>query len=133
MFSALTGSACTSATACAVVVRSAAAPAGSANRCLNARNGWQFTRWGDVKIKYARYKDDTRPLDEQCSCYTCRHFSRGYLHHLHRTGEITGAMLNTVHNLHYYQELMAGMRAAIEADSFAGFQQEFHAQRARGA
>ena len=99
----------------------------------NARNGWLFTRWGDVKIKNARHKDDTRPLDEQCSCYTCRHFSRGYLHHLHRTGEITGAMLNTVHNLHYYQELMAGMRAAIEADSFAGFQQEFHAQRARGA
>ncbi|QNM96102.1 tRNA guanosine(34) transglycosylase Tgt [Chitinimonas koreensis] len=99
----------------------------------NARNGWLFTRWGDVKIKNARYKDDAAPLDEDCACYSCRNFSRAYLHHLFRTGEILGARLNTIHNLYYYQWLMAQMRAAIEADAFASFVTQFHADRARGA
>jgi queuine tRNA-ribosyltransferase len=79
----------------------------------NARNGMLFTRHGDIKIRNAQYRLDLRPLDGQCTCYTCRNFTRAYLHHLHRIGEILGARLNTLHNLHYYQELMAGMRAAI--------------------
>ena len=85
----------------------------------NARNGWLFTRNGDVKIKNARHRDDTGPLDPQCACYACRNFSRAYLHHLHRTNEILGARLNTIHNLHYYLELMAGLRDAIAAGSAA--------------
>ncbi len=95
----------------------------------NARNGWLFTRWGDVKIKNARYKDDTAPLDETCGCYTCRNFTRAYLHHLHRVGEILGARLNTIHNLFYYQELMAGMRGSIESGTFPDFVSTFHRQR----
>jgi queuine tRNA-ribosyltransferase len=79
----------------------------------NARNGWLFTRRGDVKIRNARYRDDTRPLDESCGCYACRHFSLAYLHHLQRTNEILGARLNTLHNLHYYLTLMRGLREAI--------------------
>ena len=95
----------------------------------NARNGHLFTRHGDVRIKNAQYRLDIRPLDEQCGCYTCRHFSRAYLHHLHRLGEILGARLNTVHNLHYYQELMREIRAAIEADEFAAFVMCFQQMR----
>ena len=76
----------------------------------NARNGWLFTRRGDVKIRNARYRDDTRPLDESCACYACRHFSLAYLHHLQRTNEILGARLNTLHNLYYYQTLMRELR-----------------------
>lgn len=95
----------------------------------NARNGWLFTQYGDIKLKNARYKLDTGPLDADCSCYTCRHFSRAYLHHLHRTGEILGARLNTLHNLHYYQQLMAGMRSAIENGTFRNFVAEFNAKR----
>ena len=72
----------------------------------NARNGWLFTRFGDLKIKNARYKDDQSPLDASCSCYCCKNFSRAYLHHLHRSKEILGARLNTIHNLHYYLNLM---------------------------
>lgn len=98
----------------------------------NARNGWLFTRFGDVKIKNAVHKTDTRPLDETCDCYTCRHFSRAYLHHLQRAGEILGAQLNTIHNLRYYQVLTAEMRTAIEQNRFAEFQTQFHANRARG-
>jgi len=98
----------------------------------NARNGWLFTRYGDIKIKNAVHKADPRPLDADCACYTCRNFSRAYLHHLHRTGEILGSMLNTVHNLHYYQCLMADIRAAIEADDFHGFTQRFHVERSKG-
>src|SRR5205823_634259 len=71
----------------------------------NARNGWLFTRFGDIRIKNARYKEDDKPLDPSCGCYTCRNFSRAYLHHLHRAGEILGAQLNTIHNLHYYLQL----------------------------
>ncbi len=98
----------------------------------NARNGWLFTRFGDVKIKNARYKDDKKPLDETCGCYACRNFSRAYLHHLHRAGEILGARLNTIHNLHYYLDLMKQMRAAIGEGRFAAFVRQFHEDRARG-
>ncbi|MBL8527211.1 MAG: tRNA guanosine(34) transglycosylase Tgt [Burkholderiales bacterium] len=79
----------------------------------NARNGWLFTRHGVMRLKNSRYRADTAPVDEACACYTCRHFTRAYLHHLHRVGEILGARLNTLHNLHYYHELMAGLREAI--------------------
>ncbi|MCX7186399.1 MAG: tRNA guanosine(34) transglycosylase Tgt [Methylophilaceae bacterium] len=97
----------------------------------NARNGWLFTQYGDIKIKNAGYKSDTQPLDADCGCYTCSNFSRAYLHHLHKVGEILGARLNTIHNLHYYQELMAGMRSSIEADAFEAFKLEFAAKRAQ--
>ncbi|MCL2160716.1 MAG: tRNA guanosine(34) transglycosylase Tgt [Betaproteobacteria bacterium] len=99
----------------------------------HARNGWLFTRYGDIKIKNAVHRADPRPLDADCACYTCRNFSRAYLHHLHRAGEILGSMLNTVHNLHYYQWLMAGVRAAIEEDDFYGFTQHFRAERSERA
>jgi queuine tRNA-ribosyltransferase len=95
----------------------------------NARNGWLFTRFGTVKIRNAQYRLDTAPLDEQCSCYTCRNFTRAYLHHLYRLGEILGARLNTIHNLHYYQELMQGIRKAIEEQCFDEFVQEFRQAR----
>jgi queuine tRNA-ribosyltransferase len=98
----------------------------------NARNGWIFTRYGDVKIKNARYKDDSKPLDETCGCYACKNFSRAYLHHLHRAGEILGARLNTIHNLYYYLRLMRDMRDALDAGQFAAFIVRFHADRARG-
>lgn len=99
----------------------------------NARNGMLFTRRGDIKIKNAKYRNDPRPLDEGCSCYACRNFSRAYLHHLFRAGEILGAQLNTIHNLHYYQELMRDIRAAIEVDGYAAFAARFAVERARGA
>jgi len=98
----------------------------------NARNGWLFTRFGDIKIRNARHRDDPRPLDERCACHTCRHFSRAYIHHLNRVDEILGAHLSTLHNLHYYLELMAGMREAIGAGRFETFRAAFHADRARG-
>ncbi len=98
----------------------------------NARNGWLFTQYGDVKIKNASYKNDTRALDADCSCYTCQNFTRSYLHHLHRTGEILGARLNTIHNLHYYQQLMASMRSAIENNRFEAFKTDFAAKRSNG-
>ncbi|MFL6639276.1 MAG: tRNA guanosine(34) transglycosylase Tgt [Paraburkholderia graminis] len=98
----------------------------------NARNGWLFTRFGDIKIRNAAHKNSLRPLDEQCGCYTCRNFTRGYLHHLHRVGEILGAQLNTIHNLHYYLELMQEMRDAIDAKMFEPFRKRFHENRARG-
>ncbi|MBK9244856.1 MAG: tRNA guanosine(34) transglycosylase Tgt [Burkholderiales bacterium] len=96
----------------------------------NARNGWLFTASGDVKIRNSRHRDDTGPLDADCACYTCRNFSRAYLHHLQRVNEITGARLNTIHNLHYYLELMRGARAAIEAGQFDGFARQARARRA---
>ncbi|MDR0633468.1 MAG: tRNA guanosine(34) transglycosylase Tgt [Azoarcus sp.] len=98
----------------------------------NARNGWLFTRRGDLKIKNAVHRADVRPLDEACDCYTCRNFSRAYLHHLHRSGEILGSILNTVHNLHYYQWLMAEIRASVEGGDFDGFVRRFHAERGAG-
>ena len=97
----------------------------------NARNGWLFTQYGDIKIKNAFYKQDTQPLDADCSCYTCQNFTRAYLHHLHKVGEILGARLNTIHNLHYYQVLMQGMRGAIEAGEFESFKATFKTKRAQ--
>jgi queuine tRNA-ribosyltransferase len=96
----------------------------------NARNGWLFTRFGDIKIRNARYRTDTSPLDATCGCYTCRQFSRAYLHHLQRVNEILGARLATIHNLHYYLELMAGLRAAVHQDRLAAHTAAFHAERA---
>ena len=98
----------------------------------NARNGWLFTRFGDIRIRNARYRNDQKPLDDTCQCYTCRHFSRAYLHHLNRVGEILGAQLSTIHNLHYYLHLMAEMRSAIEEGAFNLFRARFSADRQRG-
>jgi len=95
----------------------------------NARNGWIFTRHGTIKLRNAQYRDDVRPLDENCSCYTCKHFTRAYLHHLQRVNEILGARLNTIHNLYYYLELMRGLRSAISASRFADFVEEFKQAR----
>jgi len=97
----------------------------------NARNGWLFTQYGDIKIKNASYKNNTAPLDADCSCYTCQNFTRAYLHHLHKVGEILGARLNTIHNLHYYQVLMQGMRSAIEQGEFEIFAKTFAAKRSQ--
>ena len=96
----------------------------------NARNGWLFTRHGDVKIRNARYRDDTGPLDPTCACHTCRHFSLSYLHHLQRSNEITGARLNTLHNLHFYLTIMAEMRQAIAAGAFDRWRMAFARDRA---
>ena len=98
----------------------------------NARNGWLYTRFGDLKIRNARYRNDTMPLDSTCECYACREFTRGYLHHLQRANEILGARLATIHNLHYYLTLMAEMRDAIAGDHLPAFVAAFHAARARG-
>ncbi len=95
----------------------------------NARNGWLFTRFGDIKIRNAKYKTDTNPLDETCGCYTCQHFSRAYLHHLQRMNEILGARLNTIHNLYYYQQLMRDIRAAIDLGRFDEFRRQFREER----
>jgi queuine tRNA-ribosyltransferase len=98
----------------------------------NARNGWLFTRYGDIKIRNARYRADMAPLDESCSCSTCSQFSRAYLHHLQRSNEILGARLNTLHNLHFYLQIMKEMRDAIEAGAFAAWRAKFAQDRARG-
>jgi queuine tRNA-ribosyltransferase len=95
----------------------------------NARNGHLFTETGVVKIRNAVHKLDTGPLDESCDCYTCRHFSRSYLHHLDRCREILSSQLNTLHNLRYYQNLMAGLRQAIEQGKLSRFVNEFYAKR----
>lgn len=87
----------------------------------NARNGWVYTREGVIKLRNAAYRDDVRPLDPVCACYTCRHFTRAYLHHLQRANEILGAQLNTLHNLYHYHELMRDLRDAIEAGRLAEF------------
>jgi len=97
----------------------------------NARNGWLFTRFGDIKIRNARYRTDTTPLDATCGCHTCQHFSRSYLHHLQRVNEILGARLATMHNLFYYQVLMAELRAAIEADALPAYAARFRSERSR--
>jgi queuine tRNA-ribosyltransferase len=91
----------------------------------NARNGWLFTRYGVIRLRNAQYRNDLQPIDAQCACYTCRNFTRAYLHHLQRVNEILGARLNTLHNLHYYQELMGGLRAAIAGRRLAGFIADF--------
>jgi len=98
----------------------------------NARNGHLFTRFGDLRLRNARNKSDERPIDETCSCYTCSNFSRAYLHHLDRCGEMLGPMLTTIHNLHYYLNLMKEVREALDEGRFAAFQQQFAADRARG-
>ena len=109
----------------------------------NARNGHMFTRFGDLKIRNARHRSDERPLDETCTCYTCRGatnpdgsvtggFSRAYLHHLERCGEMLAPMLATIHNLHYYLNLMQEVRDALDAGEFAALRTRFAADRARG-
>jgi queuine tRNA-ribosyltransferase len=98
----------------------------------NARNGHLFTRFGDLRLRNARYKVDERPIDESCSCYACAHFSRAYLHHLDRCGEMLGPMLNTIHNLHFYVDLMRQIRQALDEDRFDAWRRSFASDRARG-
>ncbi len=98
----------------------------------NARNGWLFTRYGDIKLRNGRYRTDTAPLDETCGCPACRTFTRAYLHHLQRVNEILGARLNTIHNLYYYLDLMKQARAAIAARRFGEFRVQFARDRGRG-
>ncbi|SFK09918.1 tRNA guanosine(34) transglycosylase Tgt [Methylophaga sulfidovorans] len=95
----------------------------------NARNGHLFVHQGVIKIRNSRFKTDTKPLDPYCDCYTCQNYSRAYLHHLDKTGEMLGPRLNTIHNLHYYQTLMNGLRQAIENNTLTQFRQEFYALR----
>jgi queuine tRNA-ribosyltransferase len=95
----------------------------------HARNGYLFTRRGTLRIRNARHRDDPGPVDPECACYTCRNYSRAYLRHLDRCNEILGARLNTIHNLHYYLDLMAQMRAAIAAGGFAAWRRAFHAEQ----
>lgn len=95
----------------------------------NARNAHIFTRTGTLRLRNARYRDDTGPLDPECDCYTCRHYSRAYLYHLGKCNEILGAHLNTVHNLRYYQQLMTAIRAAVESDCFEDFVADFCSKR----
>jgi queuine tRNA-ribosyltransferase len=97
----------------------------------NARNGYLFTSTGMLRIRNSQYQLDTRPLDEACDCYTCRNYSRAYLRHLDKTGEILGSRLNTIHNLYYYQKLMQGLRDAIVAHRLADFVADFYARRAQ--
>jgi queuine tRNA-ribosyltransferase len=99
----------------------------------NARNGWLYTRFGDLKIRNARHRDETGPIEPGCACYACRGFSRGYVHHLQRADEILGARLATIHNLHYYLTLMSNLRAAIADDRLADFAVAFARDRAAGA
>jgi queuine tRNA-ribosyltransferase len=95
----------------------------------NARNGWLFTHDGQVKIRNSRYATDTGPIDPQCDCYTCKNYSRAYLRHLQQCNEILGARLATIHNLHHYQGLMRGLRAAIEAKRLDEFVEKFYCMR----
>ncbi len=95
----------------------------------NARNSHLFTSEGTLRLRNARFREDTGPLDPECDCYTCRHYSRAYLHHLDKCNEILGSHLNTVHNLRYYQRLMEGLRAAIETGGLARFVADFYAKR----
>ena len=95
----------------------------------NARNGWLFTRFGNIKIRNAQYKMDTRPLDETCGCYTCQNYSRSYLRHLHQANEITGHRLCTLHNLYFYQQMMQEIRNAIETGNYDEFSRDFLSQR----
>jgi queuine tRNA-ribosyltransferase len=98
----------------------------------NARNGVLFTSFGKISIKQAQYREDSRPIDPACDCYVCRNYSRAYLRHLYQSNEILSSVLNTMHNLHYYVQLMAGIRHAIEHGEFANFYKEFYAQRQSG-
>jgi len=98
----------------------------------NARNGHLFTRFGDLRVRNARYKADEAPIDPTCTCHTCQNFSRAYLHHLDRCGEMLGPMLTSIHNLHYFLNLMQEVRDALDAGTFGAFQQQFAQDRARG-
>jgi len=98
----------------------------------NARNGHLFVHSGVIRIRNSRYAQDTRPLDENCGCYTCQHYSRSYLRHLDRCGEMLGSRLNTIHNLFYYQELMAGLRDAVAGGWLADFSRNFYGRLAEG-
>jgi queuine tRNA-ribosyltransferase len=99
----------------------------------NARNGHLFTRFGDLRLRNARYKDDQQPIDMTCGCHACASgFSRAYLHHLDRCGEMLAPMLTSIHNLHYYLNLMREMREAIEQQRFTTWRASFDAERARG-
>ncbi|HOM11701.1 MAG TPA: tRNA guanosine(34) transglycosylase Tgt [Rubrivivax sp.] len=98
----------------------------------NARNGHLFTRFGDLRIRNARYRSDERPIDPRCGCMACRGFSRAYLHHLDRCGEMLGPMLASIHNLHYYLDLMREVRNALDAGGFAAMAARFAADRAAG-
>jgi queuine tRNA-ribosyltransferase len=98
----------------------------------NARNGHMFTRFGDLKIRNARYKNEDAPVDMTCTCYTCKNFNRAYMHHLDRCGEMLGPMLASIHNLHYYLNLMQEVRDALDAGRFGAFVTQFHIDRARG-
>ena len=98
----------------------------------NARTGFLYTRFGLLRIRNSRFTDDTRPVDETCDCYTCRNYSRSYLRHLDKCGEILGARLNTIHNLYYYQRLMREIREAIEAGCFEEYASTFFVDQARG-
>ena len=97
----------------------------------NARNAHLFTSRGLLRLRNARNRDDTDPLDPDCDCYTCRQFSRAYLHHLDKCKEILGSQLNTIHNLHYYQTLMGRLREAIEQGRLSDFVSRFHDQQNR--
>jgi len=99
----------------------------------HARNGYLFTAEGTLRIRNARFREDTRPLQDDCACYTCRNFSRAYLRHLDQCGEILGARLNTIHNLHFYLQLMRDIRAAIEAGRLAAFDREFRDRQQQAA
>jgi queuine tRNA-ribosyltransferase len=99
----------------------------------NARNGHLFTRFGDLKIRNARHREDAAPIDETCRCHACeRGFSRSYLHHLDRCAEMLGPMLASIHNLHFYLNLMAEMRQALDDGTFEAWRLRFKADRARG-
>ena len=98
----------------------------------SGRTGQAFTRRGVVNIKNARHSEDPRPLDADCTCPACSQYSRAYLHHVFRAGEMISGMLLTWHNLHYFQDIMSGMRAAIAEGAFEVWEKEFHAQRALG-
>jgi queuine tRNA-ribosyltransferase len=99
----------------------------------NARNGSLFVTDGVVRIRNARYRDDPRPIEEGCGCYTCRNYSRAYLRHLDQCGEMLGSHLNTIHNLHFYMQLMAGLRQAIGRGALEGFASDFLARQQSGA
>jgi len=92
----------------------------------NARNGWLFTKYGTIRIRNSKYKQDIKPIDETCECYTCKNFSRGYLHHLHKCGEILAATLSTIHNINYYINLMAEIRSAIIEHRYNDFIANFY-------
>jgi queuine tRNA-ribosyltransferase len=98
----------------------------------NARNGHLFTRFGDLRLRNARFRDDERPIDESCACHACTGFSRAYLHHLDRCGEMLGPMLTSIHNLHFYVNLMRQARQALDEDRFEAWRAQFNADRARG-